>query len=323
MDYRLNYVIPVNRPYAELQASAIRTEALRHVAQSLRDNLLRVDRLAIAALCEELGKHGGVAQSFGGDRNDGTDALNEWSFGTDSPGEDAFVHRLLHGLASIQGMHHSLHHGLQAWLASLLTGTWTAFETFACDLWVATLNAHPRSLARLNGKPNNRISDKAGAKTEKNEGTRDDKGDRGKSLSLNWIHDASHGDYDLSSHMGDILKVRYNFTILASIREAYSNAFDPEDLDGKFVDEIDDTLAKNSSLDALCEVRNLIVHRGGIADDKYVSKTKGIDHAPKLKENDKLHLDGEIVKVLVDPVAECCSKLLVTIDKWLDAEKGP
>jgi hypothetical protein len=42
--------------------------------------------------------------------------------------------------------------GLEAMLSSAITGTWTAFETMAGDLWEAALNAHPDGLAELKGK---------------------------------------------------------------------------------------------------------------------------------------------------------------------------
>jgi hypothetical protein len=42
--------------------------------------------------------------------------------------------------------------GLEAMLSSALTGTWTAFETMAGDLWETALNLHPAVLAELRGK---------------------------------------------------------------------------------------------------------------------------------------------------------------------------
>ena len=43
---------------------------------------------------------------------------------------------------------------IEAVLSGMAIGTWTAFETLAGDLWVATLNAHPRDLDRLAGQEN-------------------------------------------------------------------------------------------------------------------------------------------------------------------------
>jgi hypothetical protein len=42
--------------------------------------------------------------------------------------------------------------GLEAMLSSALTGTWTAFETMAGDLWETAVNIHPAVLAELRGK---------------------------------------------------------------------------------------------------------------------------------------------------------------------------
>ncbi len=49
---------------------------------------------------------------------------------------------------------------IEAMLSSMVVGTWTAFETVAGDLWVATMNAHPRDLDRLKGEEK-RISKEA------------------------------------------------------------------------------------------------------------------------------------------------------------------
>ena len=49
--------------------------------------------------------------------------------------------------------------GIQAWLAALVTGTWTGYEAMAEGLWEATLNACPRGLAELKENRNSTEDD--------------------------------------------------------------------------------------------------------------------------------------------------------------------
>lgn len=42
--------------------------------------------------------------------------------------------------------------GFEAWIASQITGTWTAFESMSGDLWQAALNCKPKELAKLSGQ---------------------------------------------------------------------------------------------------------------------------------------------------------------------------
>jgi hypothetical protein len=52
------------------------------------------------------------------------------------------------GTRFITHLSSELQEGLKAILSSATTGSWTAFECLATDLWVDLLNAHPRLLAQ-------------------------------------------------------------------------------------------------------------------------------------------------------------------------------
>ena len=164
-------------------------------------------------------------------------------------------------------------------MSSTVINTWTAFETLAGDLWVKSVNDFPSGLASLKGSrkritPGNRgksssspLFDNLHVGTEKLSE---------KSIPLGIIEKITKGRYDLSSMMGDLLVAagRVKFTSLSSIREAYSLAFDDKSHKLRpYIDEIDDSLAQKG-LDAIALVRNLLVHKAGLADEDYIEGQK-------------------------------------------------
>jgi hypothetical protein len=195
--------------------------------------------------------------------------------------------------------------GLDAILTNQIIGAWTAFETLAGDLWEAALNCHPHRLSDLKGKRPKRARTtatievapdplSAGAETDKR-------------LNLSSLQQY---DYDLSEHMGTVLRYRYNFTVLDSIRDAYWQAFskDNEDVCGAIMDE---------SLDAIAAVRNVIVHKAGIVDQEFINKTKRSLRLSAVTSKQRLAIDGPLVQYLVEPVISQSVKLTQAVDKWL------
>ena len=51
-----------------------------------------------------------------------------------------------------------LEQGVDALLYALITGAWSSFETLAAELWEAAVNAHPQTLAYLQGRPQGRFT---------------------------------------------------------------------------------------------------------------------------------------------------------------------
>jgi len=206
----------------------------------------------------------------------------------------------------------------------MVVGTWTAFETMAGDLWVATVNANPRLLARLAGTEK-RIHKQAKAALQKDSGDAG-KQEAGMGVPVQRLHDITNGKYNISNVMGELLKSKVSFTTLWDIRRAYSVAFDERTVDRRVVNAVDGALA-DGSLDALAAVRNVIVHKAGVCDAEYVKRVAVAQKAgvaiPLLEERQLLQLDGEIVKSLTDPVVACCLKLFVAIDGWLDKNLSP
>jgi hypothetical protein len=253
--------------YEAIDASAIQTEGLRPAALAFSDNIRRVDLLAsMPALCFYTGLQiGAPAPGPGGiliDNNPDNPRLNQW-------------------MLAIQSVAHPFVPGIEAWLASLVTGTWTAFETLAGDLWVAAVNTNPHLLARLAGTEK-RIQLQATAVTREHP-IATIKQESDMMISIKRIHDITNGKYDLALKMGDLLKSRVAFTRLWDIRRAYSRAFDAAKLDEGVVAGVDGALA-DKALDALAAVRNVIVAqskrcRRGIRQEQQVRKQQRYDYS--------------------------------------------
>jgi hypothetical protein len=115
--------------------------------------------------------------------------------------------------------------------------------------------------------------------------------------------------------MGTILRRRYEFSRLSSIREAYSLAFDSDST------QVDAAL-KDDSLDTLSTVRNLLVHKAAIVDEDYLYRAKGLKGLPNGKLGKLLLLDGETVVKLVKPALAQGARLLEAVDGWLHKHKS-
>jgi hypothetical protein len=197
--------------------------------------------------------------------------------------------------------------GLEAMLSSCMTGTWTAFETMAGDLWETALNMHPKGLAELQGKRKRllkgaEIDSDAAANSEQD----DSDGANLKSVPLNEI---LRHEFKIEHRMGSVLRTRQRFDHLAGIREAYSLAF------SRKADDID-VMLKQDSLDAVNAVRNLIVHRSGVVDQTYERKAKFLK-IPTSPIGFPIFLDGEIVRKLMTATVICSLRLIVAVDEWI------
>jgi hypothetical protein len=219
--------------------------------------------------------------------------------------------------------HDGTRFAIESMLASMILGTWTAFETLAGDLWVDSLNACP-AFASLSGAPKNRIAKQCEAtftrqESEDEEETSDELQEPPeKWLSLEQVGRLSKGSYNLGTLMGSVHRASgsVKFTTLTSIREAYSRAFAPPP------QTIDKALS-TKALDGLALVRNLIVHRAGRADRRYVDGAKAVKDVPQLKENEPLQLDGAVVCNLLNPVIEASVDLVEGVDTFIAAKRIP
>jgi len=187
--------------------------------------------------------------------------------------------------------------GLEAMLSSAWTGTWTAFETMAGDLWETALNLHPVVLAELRGRK------KRSTKTET------DKGEHPESLKHVHLSEILRYQFDLRNKMGSVHRNQRRFDSLTGIREAYRTAF------SKNAVEIDRVIDYNG-LDALNAVRNLIVHRAGIVDREYKKRASYLK-IPDAKLGESILLDGQLTMDMMISVIKVSFHLIETVDKWI------
>jgi hypothetical protein len=173
----------------------------------------------------------------------------------------------------------------EAWLAAQITGTWTAFEAMAEELWVAAINHHPKILAEIGKK-----------------GSAEDK-----KIDLSWLH--RYG-YNLSNKMGEVLRKKYSFDKIVEMKEAYETAFSE---DAQAILDI----VTNRSLDALALTRHVIVHNGGIIDDAFLKRKSDLPPNILAANGEPLPLDGNITSDLIAPVMQLGWNLIYEVDQWI------
>jgi hypothetical protein len=184
-------------------------------------------------------------------------------------------------------------HSVQALMAAMLIGLWTAFESLAQDTWISAVNACPDPLAS-----NVMSAADSALKT----------GNQAKSIS--YAHFTGTG-FDFRRTMGTLLfrEKKVDFQQLKTLRAAYKVAFNSE------FEPIFDT--ENSNLLRLEAVRNLFVHKGGVADDAFLKRVQGETEFRKVEIGDLLRVDGGYVAKQANAVINCGTNLVSAVDEWL------
>jgi hypothetical protein len=188
-----------------------------------------------------------------------------------------------------------LGHSVELLMSMHVVIAWTLFETLFADLWEAALNAHPIGLSDLKGyKP-------------KSETSEDTSGRFVKTIVLQKFN------FDLRHAMGTLLKDKFKFTRLNTIRDAYKAAFHEHS------NSINDALA-NPSLGAISVMRNVIVHKAGICDDEYKKKAQQlVGLIPQLDIGAQLELDGKILYRVLKEALQSSVELIRAVDAWIVA----
>ena len=175
-------------------------------------------------------------------------------------------------------------------LLSWISATWTAFEILAGDAWQLALNSRPDLIAQEvlgqlfpSGSP---------------------EGLSAKGIPL-WM--AAKYGFDLRNHIGDMLKPRVDFSDIKEVKRAYAAAFgDDTSLQGALADK---------NLLVLAATRHLVVHRGGVVDEKY---NKIADQNFTMNEELPLEDATFLSNILGAGVVAGCT-LITFIDGWLCA----
>jgi hypothetical protein len=213
-------------------------------------------------------------------------------------------------LGQIHGLVPVVSEGMNVVLASVITGMWTAFEVLAGDLWVAALNSHPHGLSNMRGKLDRWELDKEQAEAADRESQSQGKDkDAGPQISVKWLQ---RHNYDVSKRMGSLLRERksVDFQTVWEIRDAYARAF------SKDWNNIRACLM-SPCLDHLSAVRNVLVHKAGKADQKFVDDIGGCRHFSDIKPRDPVVLTGEVVGDLLGSAVDQSAALLSAVDAWL------
>jgi hypothetical protein len=186
--------------------------------------------------------------------------------------------------------------GPEAWMASQIIATWTAFEAMAGDLWEAALNTKPAILAKLSGR--NPSKSKSS--------------DDPRRIRLDHLY---RYNFDLSERMGSIFveDKRYSFDRLDGIREAYLDAFS---VDGREIEKI----ITNEILEVSSLVRNNLVHNGGIIDALYLKRASILPPEALGEVGDPILIDGELVAKINGPMIKAGHDLVVAVDNWLASQ---
>jgi hypothetical protein len=198
--------------------------------------------------------------------------------------------------------------GLNALMASVLTGSWTAFEVLAGDLWECALNVHPQGLSLLKGRLRDWNGGKEAPELPTTPGKRSD--DDGRQIPLSILQKYKH---DLSEVMGTVLRQQKKvaFQSIWDIREAYAKAFSVD-----FAGVRDVVL--HTSLKHLAAVRNVMVHKAGIADKQFKDETSDCRNFDGTAAGDRVVLDGATVAGLNGEAIRQSVNLIVAVDNWID-----
>jgi len=191
-------------------------------------------------------------------------------------------------------------------LQAAMLNAWTAFESHATDLWVKAVDLRPRTLAKYVVQGPN---------------------EKHQEPSIQFSNLADYG-FDLTSKMGQLLRgsQRVKMDSFKGIEAAYRATFMlPESKGKKPSKNLDDLLKKHhSNLKCLEAARNLLAHRGGIVDARFLEEVKG--HSPYLsglQENKPLPVNGMHVQQSIILVIAASLDLLEFVGDWLEKHPDP
>ena len=177
---------------------------------------------------------------------------------------------------------------VDAVFSGVIMFSWTIFECLATDLWIALINDGPKEWASrvINSGELQKAEPDARA-----------------------IYEL---EYDPRKHFGEYLVEtgRLSFQKLSSIKTAYRIAFGKESSD-LFEDTAD------GYVKALSSVRNILIHKNGLVDKKFVGE---VGRFPELKNyavKDTIVLDGEITHKLSYAAGTVGCALLRYADKLM------
>lgn len=209
-----------------------------------------------------------------------------------------------------------IHMGMELLFSNILVGCWMTFEMLATDLWIAAVNARPKTLGH------NTVLVPSQAKNDAIAGSKDTPELKKQEPTFRFRTLMEEG-FNISEKVGEFLKEqrRVNFDCLRDIRAAYYDAFRVQDHSNKY--RISQPLQNlfNKSFDdlkSLEAIRNLIAHRGSVVDTKFKEELEEHNKKlAKLPEDQPLKVDAESALKYLMVVDGSCSELFRIVDNWL------
>jgi hypothetical protein len=122
-------------------------------------------------------------------------------------------------------------------------------------------------------------------------------------------------DYNLKHALGDLLRDKWDFGRRDETRDAYKAAFAATPDDASELDEIFD----NIELRWLAALRNALVHRGGIADEQFLSLVETHPTLGKTEVGEPITINGLLAAPLVGNAIGRGLKLLAFVDARIRA----
>lgn len=190
--------------------------------------------------------------------------------------------------------------GIQATFGSMIIGAWGAFEALASDIWIKSVNSRPLTLGKQAATKPTFIEATDGATERKNN-------QQERSLTMKELADSG---FDVSSKIGTILRRKgvVNFDLFHNIIRAYELIFDKK---------IRSAFDKEPDLQVVSLVRNLLAHRAGIIDNKFIEKLPNGNSELRLSVGSRIVLTGPMVCSYIDSLVLCSTELLRFVDDWL------
>lgn len=172
--------------------------------------------------------------------------------------------------------------GLDALFASVVMESWTAFEVLCADTWRILVNHLPGEVrAKINASSS---TNKKQPKEETNTTPKID---------------------PMQDFGGAMIEAdRVTFQTLPNIKENYRLAIGHDEVQRIFVQ------TGEGYVKALAAVRNLLAHKSGTVDGKFLEEVHHFSELSKREKNKRLELDGGLVAKLRMAAIECGSELL-------------
>lgn len=196
------------------------------------------------------------------------------------------------GITYIQMMaerHPGMASALDALFASVVLGSWTAFECLASDVWVEAVNHGPKEFRQK--------VERARHVRERKDALADD---------------AVPSDIDPTVNLGEYLREErlVSFQTFPSIQKFYSVLFDKDTISKLFKES-------DPYISALAAVRNILAHKAGIADKTFEKQVKDFPEFNQFKDGKEVELDGATAKRLYWAAAVVGTVLLSHVDDIL------